>query len=67
MKEKSSGMKVFVNTVDTKQVHPVFKIYMSLLLLVLTVYVDTVNTYNRITMQILIRRLRITVKFDLNP
>ena len=57
----------FVNTVDTKQVHPVFKIYMSLLLIVFTVYVNTVNTYNWITMQILIRRLWITVKFDLNP
>ena len=57
----------FVDTVDTKQVHPVFKIYMSLLLIVFTVYVDTVDTYNWITMQILIQRLRITVKFDLNP
>ena len=47
----------FVDTVDMKQVHPVFKIYMSLLLIVLTVYVDTVDTYNRITMQILIQRL----------
>ena len=39
----------------------------SLFVIVFTVYVDTVNTYIRTTMQTLIRSLQITVKFDLKP
>ena len=66
MKEKSSGMKV-LSTLLIRGRFIQYSKFMSLLLIVFTVYVDTVYTYNRITMQILIRRLRITVKFDLNP